>query len=70
MRWFKRTAEHEQEILADPHTIDACYQDGEGFWTLICSCQWEAWGHESEQLVRILHQAHQRKPLVDDPVAA
>lgn len=30
----------------DPHDIDACYEDGEGTWTLVCACSWECWGIE------------------------
>lgn len=30
------------------HTVDACYDAGEGKWQLVCSCGWECWNQEDQ----------------------
>lgn len=57
----------QQEILDGPHGVEVCYDTGEG-WTLICECQWEAWGQGTEARARGLHAAHVLDPLADKPV--
>lgn len=62
------TGSKEEEILADPHTVESCTDEGEDSgWRIICSCGWEAWGQAHEARARAMHAAHQRNPVADDP---
>lgn len=43
---------------ATEHAVQACYEDGEGHWSLVCDCQWEAWNQPTEKKARQAHSLH------------